>query len=352
MSSSAAGASGAAMIVGIGHYLPPRLVTNAELPASLEVEPAGVVKRTGIETRHYADAGVTTSDLAAEAARAAVKNAGYELGDMDCLIAATLSPDYGFPGLGVYTQAKLGLEGLPAYDVRDQCSGFLYSLNVARAFVQQGIHRRVLVLCAELHSHGMGKTPLHAHITPLFGDGAAAIVVATEPSPAGPRIRIDHLQVHADGRGADRLRQRVWDMSLDPFMDWRQVADSTEEMWYAEMDGEFIFRRAVKTMAKVGKEALETMGLGLDDVDWILPHQANRNINKTVCNVLGVPLAKMLSNIERVGNTTAASIPLLLSESLEEGKIESGQRILSLAFGSGLTWGAAILEVLSPGTNP
>jgi 3-oxoacyl-[acyl-carrier-protein] synthase-3 len=332
-------------ITGVGHYLPPRQVTNADLPAPLNADPDGIRKRTGIESRHWVEGRVYTSDLAANAGRAALSAAKLEPGDIDCVIAATLSPDYAFPGIGVYAQQKLGMEKIPCYDVRNQCSGFLYSLNTARAFVASGVYRKVLVLCAELHSHAMGKTVLHQHITPLFGDGAAAVVVSGEPGPNG-NLSLDWLKVYADGKGADRLRQRVWDISCEPFMDWTQVAESSELMWHAEMDGQFIFRRAVDGMAKVANECLEANGIAMKDIAWVIPHQANLNINKTVASVLKLPPERMLSNIQRVGNTTAASIPILLSETLAAGTIKKGDRILTLAFGAGLTWGAGLLTAL------
>jgi 3-oxoacyl-[acyl-carrier-protein] synthase III len=338
--------SSTACITGLGHFLPARVVDNADLPPPLNEDPAGITKRTGIERRHWVEGKVYTSDLALEASRAALEAAQLGAGDIDCIIAATLSPDHAFPGIGVYLEHKLGVAGIPAYDVRNQCSGFLYSLNMARAFVAAGVHRRVLVACAELHSHAMGKTAQHAHITPLFGDGAGSVIVCDEPAPHGGGFTIDYVRVYADGAGADRLRQRVWDISVEPFMDWAQVAESSEVMWHAEMDGQFIFRRAVAGMQAAAKDALAATGLSLADIDWVVPHQANLNINKTVGSVLKLPPEKMLSNIQRVGNTTAASIPILLSESVAAGTIKPGHRVLSLAFGSGLTWGAALLRAL------
>lgn len=333
------------LIVGIGHYLPERIVRNEDLPAPMNADPAGITKRTGIVERRWIEGKIRTSDLAVEACKKALADAKLDVTDIDCMIAATLSSDYVFPGLGVYTQTKLGIAGIPAYDVRNQCSGFLYSLNMARSFIMSGLYKRVLIACAEVHSRGLGKTMKHAHITPLFGDGAASVVVSAEPHPERerPSFSIDVLNVFADGKHADRLRQRIYDIAIDPFIDWKQVTDDPEEFWYAEMDGQFIFRKAVDGMSKAGKAALAQAGLTLDDISWILPHQANLNISKTVCSMMKVPPEKMLSNIQRVGNTTAASIPLLLSETIDEGKIKKGDRILTMAFGSGLTWGAGIL---------
>lgn len=333
------------LIIGIGHYLPERIVRNEDLPAPMNADPAGITKRTGIVERRWIEGKIRTSDLAAEACKKALADARLEPGDIDCIIAATLSNDYVFPGLGVYTQPKIGIATIPAYDVRNQCSGFLYSLNMAKAFIMSGMYKRILVACAEVHSRGLGKTMKHAHITPLFGDGAAAVVVSAEPHPerTRPTFSIDVLNVFSDGKHADRLRQRVYDVGIEPFIDWKQVCDDPEEFWYAEMDGQFIFRKAVDGMSKAGHAAVKQANLTLDDIAWVLPHQANLNISKTVCSMMKVPPEKMLSNIQRVGNTTAASIPLLLSETIDEGKIKKGDRILTMAFGSGLTWGAGIL---------
>jgi len=333
------------LIVGIGHFLPDRVVRNEDLPDCMNKDPAGITKRTGIVERRWIEGKIRTSDLAAEACKKALADARLELSDIDCMIAATLSNDYVFPGLGVYTQQKLGIGGIPAYDIRNQCSGFLYSLNVARAFIAGGMYKRILLVCAEVHSRGLGKGPKQAHITPLFGDGAAAIVVSAEPHPERerPSISVEVLNVHADGTHADKLRQRIYDVSIEPFIDWKQVCDDPDEFFYAEMDGQFIFRKAVDGMAKAGQAAVTQAGLTIDDLAWVLPHQANLNIAKTVCSMLKVPPEKMLSNIHRVGNTTAASIPLLLSETIDEGRIKKGDRILTMAFGSGLTWGAGIL---------
>ncbi len=335
------------LIIGVGHHLPDNVVRNEDLPASLEADPAGITKRTGIVERRWVKGRVYTSDMGADAARKALADAQLEAKDIDCLIAATLSPDYIFPGLGVYVQAKLGITTIPAYDVRVQCSGFLYAMQMARAFLVAGIHKRILIVCAELQSHGLGLTPEYVGISPLFGDGAGAVVVAAEPTPGrqGLTFALESLNVYADGSGADRLRQRVWDISVSPMVDWTQVTKTQAELIYTEMDGQFIFRRAVAKMSEAGREAIAQAGLTIADVSWLLPHQANLNISKTVCSVLNFPLEKLLSNIHRVGNTTAASIPLLLSETIAEGKLKPGDKILTVAFGAGLTWGGGVLTV-------
>lgn len=333
-------------ITAIGHYLPPLKVTNEDLPVRYSVDSEGIEKRTGIRSRHYVEGRVYTSDLAKKAAEIALENGQIESTELDCIITATLSPDYCFPGIGVYLQDKLGCGSIPAYDVRNQCSGFLYALNTARAFAESSIYRNILVVGAEVHSHALGKTEMHSHITPLFGDGAGAVIVTNEKRKTNFVAAIEDIALHSDGSGADKLRQRVWDISLSPFMDYEQLGESAEQMWYAEMDGQYIFRRAVKEMSRAVKQTLKRQRLGLDDIHLVIAHQANLNINNTVAAVLGLDAEKMPYNIDRVGNTTAASIPLLLSELHNDGKIAAGNKLMLVAFGSGLTWGTALLTVL------
>jgi len=333
-----------AVISGIGHYLPPDEVRNEDLPVSLNTNSDWIVKRTGIRSRRYVTGRVYTSDLATLAAKAAIADAAIDASSIDCIIAATLSPDYFFPGIGVYVQAKLGIPSIPAYDIRNQCSGFLYSLEMARAFVVAGVYRTVLVVCAEIHSHGLGQTEPHRHVTPLFGDGAAAVIVSAPECAVGPRFDVDYVRVYADGTGADALRFRLFDMSVSPILDWQQVCSSPDEMQFPEMDGQRVFRAAVVGMTKAAQEALDALGLTIDDVAWCLPHQANINIVHSVSLALKLPEERLRNNIDRVGNTTAASIPLLLSECVEARTFKPADRILLVAFGSGFTWGAAVLR--------
>ncbi len=339
------GSSGAtrAWIIGAAHALPREIVTNEELPASLAADAAGIFKRTGIRARHWAPRGVYTSDLGAEAARNLFAKTGTDGNDIDCIIAATQTPDHFIPGIGVLIQEKLGLSGVPCFDVRDQCSGFLYALQMARAFIETRTYRRILLVCAELHSHGLGRDPADAHITPLFGDGAGAVIVAAEPEGDVALTPVWQM-LGADGRGAVRLRHRLWDISLIPPWDPKEFAEPAHQIQYAEMDGEAVFRAAVKRMAEAAKSGFKALGIGVKDVDWLMPHQANANINKTVASIIGFPPERVLGNIERVGNCSGASLPILLSETLAAASIGRGQRIMMLAFGAGFTWGAAVLE--------
>jgi 3-oxoacyl-[acyl-carrier-protein] synthase-3 len=332
-----------AWISGAAHALPLEIVTNEDLPASLGVDPAGIFKRTGIRARHWAKRGVRTSDLGAEAARNLFARLGTDGRDIDCIIAGTQTPDHFIPGIGVLIQEQLGLANIPCFDVRDQCSGFLYGLQMARAFIATGTYRRILLLCAELHSHGLGRDPEDAHITPLFGDGAGAVLVTDRPEGAVPLTPV-WLTLGADGRGAPRLRHRLWDIGLIPPWHPEQFSEPAHQIQYAEMDGEAVFRAAVKRMAEVGKSGFKALGISAQDVDWLLPHQANANISKTVASILDFPPERVLGNIERVGNCSGASLPILLSEVMEASTIGRGQRVMMVAFGAGFTWGGAVLE--------
>jgi 3-oxoacyl-[acyl-carrier-protein] synthase III len=332
-----------AWIAGVARFLPARSVPNEELPSSLVADAAGIFKRTGIRARHWAASGVYTSDLGAEAARDVLAQTGIAPSDIDCLIATTQTPDHLIPGIGVLIQAKLGLSEIPCFDLRNQCSGFLYALQMARSFVETGTYRTILVISAELHSHGLGHEPRDAHITALFGDGAAAAIVVDQPLGTRP-LALAWQEIGADGRGAVHLRHRAFDMSLIPPWDVRGFGDDPHALLYPEMEGEQVFRAAVKRMVSAAKNCLSALGLRTSDIDWLLPHQANASINKTVASILGFAPEAVLGNIERVGNCSGASLPILLSEALSEKKIGAGQRVLMVAFGAGYTWGSTLLE--------
>jgi 3-oxoacyl-[acyl-carrier-protein] synthase-3 len=286
---------------------------------------------------------VYTSDLGAEAARKVIAQTGISETDIDCLIATTQTPDHLIPGIGVSIQAKLGLREIPCFDLRNQCSGFLYALQIARAFIETDTFSKILIVSAELHSHGLGHEPRDAHITALFGDGAAAAIVTGSPSGARP-LSVAWQEIGADGRGAVYLRHRAFDMSLVPPWDVRGFGDDPHAILYPEMEGEQVFRTAVKRMVATGRNCLKALDLGAKDIDWLLPHQANASINKTVASILGFASGSVLGNIDHVGNCSGASLPILLSEALEQKKIDAGHRVLMVAFGAGFTWGSALLE--------
>lgn len=340
-----------AFISGTGFYVPPRRVTNEDLRTAYGIDTTHewINKRTGIDERRFADRGVATSDLALHAAEAAIKRAGIAKSDLDMIIFATLSPDHAFPGSGVYLQQKLGLcdgpnaKFVPALDVRNQCSGFLYSLGTATSMVKAGACKHVLVVGAEVHSAAIDLTTRGRNVSSLFGDGAGAVVVsATDDESRGVRS----WKLGADGRFADALCQKIWDIRERPFIP--QNADGVGQvdpniMW-AHMEGKLVFKNAVERMMTVLMEVCIGAGCTGQDIDLFFFHQANLRINQFIQGQLGIPDEKIVSNIQRYGNTTAATIPILLAEAEESGKLKRGMKVAMIAFGSGFTWGGAIAD--------
>jgi len=339
-----------AYISGTGFYVPPGVVTNDDLIKNFGVEttPEWIVQRTGIEARRFAEAGVGTSDMATLAAKDALAAAALEPHDLDLIIVATLSPEHAFPGSGVYVQQKLGLcEGenakfVPALDVRNQCSGFLYALSTAVAHVRAGMARHVLVCGAETHSAALDLSPQGRTVSSLFGDGAGAVIVSATEEDRGVR----GVYLGADGRHAEVLCQKIWDIRQRPFIPKNpdRSGNIAPEMMWAQMDGKLVFKHAVGTMLGALMRACTHQKIGVEDIDLFLFHQANMRINQFIAQQLGVADEKIPHNIQRYGNTTAATIPILLAECVREGRLRPGMKVAMAAFGSGFTWGAAILD--------
>jgi 3-oxoacyl-[acyl-carrier-protein] synthase-3 len=339
-----------AYISGTGFYVPPRVVTNDDLRTQYGIETTSewIIQRTGIEERRFADEGVACSDLALAASQDAIARAGIDKTDLDMIVVATLSPDHAFPGTAVYLQKKLGLcDGanarfVPALDVRNQCSGFLYSLACATSMVRSGACRHVLVVGAEVHSAALDMSSRGRAIASLFGDGAGAAVVSATDDDRG--IRSWHLG--ADGRFADVLSQKVWDISKRPFipLDANGVGQVAPSHLWAQMEGKTVFKNAVERMMTVLMEACLKNNISGNDIDLFVFHQANLRINQYILDALGVPPEKVVHNIQRYGNTTAATIPILLAEAERSGKLVRGKKVAMVAFGSGFTWGAAICD--------
>lgn len=340
-----------AYISGTGGFVPERIVTNEDLIAQygIETDNEWIVKRTGIQSRHFADEGVGTADLALHACQEAIAEAGIEPADLDLIIFATLSPDYAFPGSGVLLQEKLGLvqgdskKFVPALDVRNQCSGFLYSLSTATSMVEAGRYKHILVVGAEVHSAALDLSTRGRTVACLFGDGAGAVVVSATQDP-GRGMRTWNLG--ADGRYADILCQKVWDMSRRPFV---QTDDEGNAMipadeLYAYMDGSTVFRHAITRMTQSLKQSLEADSGNIEDIDLFFFHQANLRINQMVAKQLELDADKLVHNITRYGNTTAATIPLLINEAVKTGRLQPGMRVAMVAFGSGFTWGSAVMD--------
>lgn len=339
-----------AYIAGTGYFVPPRVVTNDDLRTvyGLDTTHEWIVKRTGIEARRYSEAGTATSDLALEASKQALDDAGLTARDLDMIVYASLSPDVAFPGGGVYLQQKLGLcdgpdaKFVPAMDVRNQCSGFLYGLGTATSMIEAGVYKNVLLVGAELHSAALDWTTRGRSIASLFGDGAGAVVLRSTEEDRGVR----GWWLGADGRFAEVLAQKVWDLKKRPFIPVNEEGIGQVEplMMYAQMDGKLVFRHAVERMIGALFTAYSAKGLTHDDIDFFLFHQANLRINQYVAEQLGIPEHKLLSNIQSYGNTTAATIPILLAETARSGKLKRGMKIAMVAFGSGFTWGSAIID--------
>jgi len=325
-------------ILGVGRYLPERRVTNFDLAKMFETSDEWIQKRTGIVERRFAEKGVYCSDLGLEASREALKNAGMKAEDIDFIIFATLTPDHHFPGNGCYLQRKMGLSEIGCLDIRNQCSGFIYSLAVADAFVRIGMYKRILVVGAEIHSSGMDFTKEGRDVAVLFGDGAGAVIVGPSEDPSRG-ILSTHL--HADGNYADILRAEVFDISEKPYLTHKTIDDG--RIW-PKMQGKEVFRIAVTKIPEVVGEALRASNLKIEDIDLFLPHQANLRINQAAAAKLGVPEEKFFSNIQRYGNTTAGSIPIALSEIVEQGILREGDLLMMVAFGAGLTWGAIVIR--------
>jgi 3-oxoacyl-[acyl-carrier-protein] synthase III len=329
-----------ARILGTGHYVPPRVVTNADLEERLETTHDWIVQRTGIHERRFVDPGVGTADLGVEAAKQALDAAGIGPEDVDFIIFATLSPDFTFPGSAVFVQEKLGCGNIGALDVRNQCTGFLYALGIADSFVRTGQYKRILVIGAEVHSTGLDFSKRGRDVTVIFGDGAGAAVVGPGENE---NTGILSTRLHAEGKHAKRL--------------WCELPGSfyhdrfgEKEWWgeegrqYPKMDGRYVFMHALTRLPETIRDTLALHQLTLDDIDILVPHQANLRINQKVAEILDLPMEKVVNNIDRYGNTTAGSIPIAMDEAVRDGRIAPGKLVMLAGFGAGFTWGSALIR--------
>lgn len=346
-------------ILGLGSYVPDRVVDNHELPflndqhvrqptQQIETSDAWIQERTGIHARRYVpnDGSVATSDLALHAAKRALADAGVEPEAIDCIIFGTLSPDFHFPGTGVVLQQKLGIAGknCACFDIRQQCSAFIYGLQMADAFVRTGMYRRVLLVGSELHSHALDFSTRGRDVTVLFGDGAGALVIGPTESD-DPRSGVIYTSAHADGTGAMDLCLKIFEITRMPYLDYDPRDREHNQLMYPRMEGKRVFLNAVRGMVMSTQGALANTGLGWNDIQWFVPHQANLRINEKVVELANIPRDKVLSTIECYGNTSAATVPLTIDHWRQHGRVRRGDRILSSVFGSGFTWGAAIFTL-------
>jgi 3-oxoacyl-[acyl-carrier-protein] synthase-3 len=316
-----------ARITGTGSYLPSTALSNNDLIArGIDTSDDWIVERTGIRSRHIADATQAASDLALEAARAAIASAGITAEKIDLIILATSTPDFIFPSTACLLQAKLGVRGAAAFDVQAVCSGFVYAAAMAEKFIRSGSHRCALVVGAEVFSRILDWNDRGTCV--LFGDGAGAVILEASDEPG-----ILASALHADGSYSDIL-------SVPGNVCGGKIVGSP----FLQMDGQAVFKFAVKVLADVARETLDQAGMKPGEIDWLIPHQANIRIIQATAKKLGVPMEKVITTVERHGNTSAASIPLALDAAVREGKIKPGDTLMLEGVGGGFTWGAVLLK--------
>ncbi len=344
------------VIAGIGHYVPSNVVTNNDLLQYMDTSDEWIQERTGIKERRYAHrTEETTTTMGIEAAKIAIERAGTTKDDIDFIIFATLTPDYYFPGCGVLLQRGLQMKEVGALDIRNQCSGFVYALSVADQFIKTGMYKNILLVASEKHSFGLDFTTRGRNISVIFGDGAAAVVLQPAKEE-GHGIMSTHL--HSDGAYAELLAMYNPGTHANHWMEkpaatfdeapigemFMSHAMIDNEQNFPYMDGQAVFKKAVVKFPEVIHEALSTNNLTAKDIDLFIPHQANLRISQFVQQKLGLTDAQVFNNIQRYGNTTAASIPIALSEAWEAGRIKPGDVVCMAAFGSGFTWASAIMK--------
>ncbi|UWR27814.1 ketoacyl-ACP synthase III [Sulfitobacter sp. S223] len=318
-----------AVVKGIGHYLPERIVENAEFEATLDTNDEWIRSRSGIERRHFAGEGETTSTMATAAAKKALAMAGLEADDIDAVIVATSTADLTFPSAATMVQAQLGMKSGFAFDIQAVCAGFIFALSNANALILSGQARRVLVIGAETFSRIMDWTDRSTCV--LFGDGAGALVLeADEGNGTSDDRGILSTDLNSDGTHRDLL--------------YVDGGSSTGTTGYLRMQGNQVFRHAVEKLSKTATTAMETAGISSEDVDWIVPHQANIRIIQGTAKKLGLSMDKVVVTVQDHGNTSAASIPLALSVGVERGQIKPGDLVVTEAIGGGLAWGAVVLR--------
>jgi 3-oxoacyl-[acyl-carrier-protein] synthase-3 len=321
-------------------YVPERVVTNHDLAKLMTTNDEWIRQRSGIVERRWVGAGEGPADLAEKAARQALERAGLEPGEIDCIVLATLSAQHEFPGTSFFLQERLG-GTTPCFDLRAQCSGFIYGLGVARSFVVSGQYRRVLLVGAEVHSTGLDVSTEGRDVTVLFGDGAGAVVVEANDDPDDPSALLS-VVLHAEGKYANKLWVEAPGSGIYPQRMTRELLD--RKAHFPRMEGRLVFKHAVSRMPEVLQEALERAGVKLADVNLFLFHQANLRINEFVANALEIPARKVRNNIDRYGNCSAASIPILLAEAEREGALSRGDLVALTGFGSGFSWASAVLR--------
>lgn len=331
-----------ARIKGLGYYVPDHVVTNDDLSKVMDTSDEWIQERTGIkERRHVNTPEDTTTSMGVKAAKVAIERAGIAKDEIDFIVFATLSPDYYFPGPGVLVQRDLGIKTVGALDVRNQCSGFVYALSVADQYVKSGMYKNVLVIGSEVHSRGLDMSTRGRGVSVIFGDGAGAAIVSREEDTT-KGILSTHL--HSEGQHAEELALIAPGMGKRWVTDILEDKDSEDVSYYPHMNGQFVFKNAVVRFSEVIMEGLQKNQLQPTDIDLLVPHQANLRISQFVQHKFRLTDDQVYNNIMSYGNTTAASIPIALTEAWEKGKVKEGDLVVLAAFGSGFTWGSVIMR--------
>ena len=328
-------------IVGLGKYLPENVVTNADLSKMIDTSDEWITERTGIKERRHIKKGDgnTTATMALKATKIALERANMAAEDLDLILFATLSPDYYFPGSGVVLQDLLGIPACPAMDIRNQCSGFIYALSTADQFIKTGMYKNVLVVGAENHSGGLDMTSRGRGVSVIFGDGAGAAILTRETNM---ERGILSSHIYSEGSHAEELS--LIGPSTNRWVPEIIAANDPEDLsYYPYMNGQVVFKHAVVRFSEVINEGLQKNNWLASDIDMLVPHQANLRISQFIQKKFGLNDDQVYNNIMRYGNTTAASIPIALTEAWEEGKVKEGSKVVLAAFGSGFTWGSSII---------
>lgn len=329
-----------AKIKGMGFYVPENVVTNDDLSTMMDTNDEWIRERTGINERRWVVPGEdSTSGMGVKAARMALENANMEAEEIDFIIFATLSPDYYFPGPGVQVQEALGIDTIGALDVRNQCSGFVYALSVADQYIKTGMYKNILVIGSELHSGGLDKSTRGRGVTVIFGDGAGAAIVSQSDDDSGI------LSTHLHSQGAHAKELALIGPATSRWVD-QIIQDNDEEdvSYFPYMNGNYVFKHAVTRFPEVINEALEANSLTAEDINLLVPHQANLRISQFIQRTMKLSNDQVFNNIMKYGNTTAASIPIALAEAVSEEKVKKGDIVCLAAFGSGFTWASALLK--------
>lgn len=328
-----------AVITGTGMCVPELIVKNEDLESMMNTSSDWIEERTGILERRFVSDGTTPSDLAYTACQNALQMSGLKISAIDLIIVATLSPEHYFPGTGSFLHSKLNADTTPVYEIRNQCSGFIYGLNIAHAMISSGKYHRILLVGVEVHSRGLDLTDRGRDVSVLFGDGAGAVIIEADNNPERGILAVN---LHTEGLHAKKLWVEYPRTAESPFTSDEALNSGK---LHPQMDGRFIFRNAVKRLPEVIESMLGSLHLTIKDIDYFLFHQANLRINETVAAQFGIPMSKVPSNIQKYGNCSAASIPMLLDENLRGNHVRPGHLVCLAAFGAGLTWGAAVVRM-------